>query len=550
MDVFWSLIKTSRVKGLGAIVFGLLSGACSAGLIRLINTAIAQGSPRSLMLPFILLVVAALTVNILTQVLLIDLSQDAVYKLRLQLSRRILAAPLQQLEQLGASKLLAVLTEDIQAISSTAFLIPDLCINIAIIVGCLVYLGSLSGWTLVAVAAFLLVAIVLVQLLINAAYQYLALVRKEIDKLYEQFRGVTEGTKELKLNATRREIFFDHDLQVSAVASRNYAKTAFKLGAIASSSGQLLFFVLMGLLLFGAAQIIPTVESSLPAYVLTITYLIGPIEKMISDSPNIAKASIAIKKVQRMGLTMSESAEIGAALPQTISQDWRCITLNNVVYSYSSEIFQSNSVQERQNRESFTVGPINLSIQPGEILFIVGGNGSGKSTLAKLITGLYFPDEGDLFVDGQHIVDSNRDAYRQLFSAVFSDFHLFKRIVTSQALTIESDAQHYLDKLQLQDKVSIENDHFSTTALSQGQRKRLSLLSAYLEDRPIYIFDEWAADQDPTFRKIFYTQILSELKQRGKTVIVISHDDHYFHVADRLIKLDYGLIESDSLFPN
>lgn len=176
----------------------------------------------------------------------------------------------------------------------------------------------------------------------------------------------------------------------------------------------------------------------------------------------------------------------------------------------------------------------------------MGGNGSGKSTLAKLITGLYIPQSGELCLEGEAIVDSNREAYRQLFSAVFSDFYLFERLVSAEALTLDAQAQAYLEKLQLEKKVSVKDGQLSTTALSQGQRKRLALLAAYLEDRSIYLFDEWAADQDPIFREIFYTQLLSELKQRGKTVLVISHDDHYFHLADRILKLDYGCIESDT----
>jgi putative pyoverdin transport system ATP-binding/permease protein len=96
--------------------------------------------------------------------------------------------------------------------------------------------------------------------------------------------------------------------------------------------------------------------------------------------------------------------------------------------------------------------------------------------------------------------------------------------------------------LQLSHKVQVKDGSLSTTELSQGQRKRLALLTAYLDDRPIYLFDEWVADQDPFFREVFYQQILPELKKRDKAVLVISHDDRYFHLCDRLIKLDYGQI--------
>jgi putative ATP-binding cassette transporter len=201
--------------------------------------------------------------------------------------------------------------------------------------------------------------------------------------------------------------------------------------------------------------------------------------------------------------------------------------------------------QEREDN-NFTLGPINLVIEPGELIFLVGGNGSGKTTIAKLLTGLYSPDSGMLYLDQRPVTDENRNDYRQLFSAVFSDFYVFGQLLGIDAATADARAHEYLTRLQLEHKVSIREGILSTTDLSQGQRKRLALLTAYLEDRPIYLFDEWAADQDPLFKEVFYLRLLPELKARGKTVIVITHDDRYYYVADRIIKLDYGKLVSDS----
>ena len=186
-----------------------------------------------------------------------------------------------------------------------------------------------------------------------------------------------------------------------------------------------------------------------------------------------------------------------------------------------------------------------MTFYPRELIFIVGGNGSGKSTFAKLITGLYIPETGEIRLDGKSITDQNLEWYRQHFSAVFSDFYLFERLLGLSRYNLNTQAQKYLQQLHLDHKVQVNDGVLSTTALSQGQRKRLTLLTAYLEDRPFYLFDEWASDQDPFFRDIFYKQLLPDLKQRGKTVLVISHDDRYFHLADRVIKLDYGKIEYD-----
>jgi putative ATP-binding cassette transporter len=214
---------------------------------------------------------------------------------------------------------------------------------------------------------------------------------------------------------------------------------------------------------------------------------------------------------------------------------WESIELEGVTHTYH---------REREN-SSFTLGPIDVTLWPGEIVFLIGGNGSGKTTLAKLLTGLYAPESGEIRLNGQVVKPENVEQYRQNFSAVFSDFYLFERFLGLHHVDIDEHVRRYLTQLQLDHKVEVKDGMLSTTDLSQGQRKRLALLTAYLEDRPIYLFDEWAADQDPLFKDIFYLQLVPELKARGKTVIIISHDDRYYHVGDRVIKLEDGTLFSD-----
>ena len=214
---------------------------------------------------------------------------------------------------------------------------------------------------------------------------------------------------------------------------------------------------------------------------------------------------------------------------------WRRLDLVNVTHAYR---------QEGGNAE-FQLGPLNLTFYPGDLVFLIGGNGSGKTTLVKLLMGLYEPEAGEIRLDDTPVAMANRDDYRQQFSAVFYDFYLFERLFGVAAKDIDGESQKYLDLLQLSHKLTVKNGQLSTIDLSQGQRKRVALLNAYLEDRPIYIFDEWAADQDPQFKRIFYYELVPELKSRGKTVIVISHDDRYYGLADRLIKLESGKIEYD-----
>jgi putative ATP-binding cassette transporter len=248
----------------------------------------------------------------------------------------------------------------------------------------------------------------------------------------------------------------------------------------------------------------------------------------------IARAGIALKKIEALGISLADWAET-TTTPESIHHQWKELQLKGVTHAYQIE----------QEESSFGVGPIDLTVHPGELVFIVGGNGSGKSTLAKLLLGLYIPQSGHIYLDGQPIDDHNREWYRQHFAVVFADFFLFDRLLGLDRADLDTEAQDYLRRLKLDHKVSVKNGNLSTTALSQGQRKRLTLLTAYLEQRPIFLFDEWAADQDPIFKEVFYTELLPQLRAQGKTILCISHDDHYFHLADRIIKLDYGQIEYD-----
>jgi putative ATP-binding cassette transporter len=263
--------------------------------------------------------------------------------------------------------------------------------------------------------------------------------------------------------------------------------------------------------------------------------MVGPLEVILNMVPNMNRALVSLQKVKHLGLELSAIPEREVVKPAFRTANWKSLELDGITHAYNRE----------NTDNTFTLGPINVKFQPQEVVFIVGGNGSGKTTLAKLLIGLYSPETGEIRLDGRSITDENREQYRQSFSVVFTDFFLFDSLLGLDHINIDGDAQYYLEKLQLDQTVRVRDGVLSTINVSQGQRKRLALLTAYLEDRAIYLFDEWAADQDPVFKEIFYHQLLPELKARGKTVIVISHDDRYYHVADRIIKLDYGRIEYD-----
>ncbi|NDJ24836.1 cyclic peptide export ABC transporter [Nostoc sp. B(2019)] len=540
MNLIYFLLRSSWGMVAIAIVTGFLSGGSSAGLIALISSATTRSTTSpltSIAWGFVGLVIVALITSIISQVMLIRLSQNAILQLRMRLGRQILASELSHLEQLGNPRLLATLTEDVQAVANAVYIIPFLCIDLAMVLGCLLYITWLSWLVFLIVVSLIVVGIGSCQWLLNRGGKLLALAREDQDVLFKHFRTITEGVKELKLNYQRRQVFLTKHLQSTATKFRRHNVDGLTLFATTTSWGKLLFFFAMGFLLFALPYLLTISPQTLSGYILTFTYLMLPMDNIVTNLPQLGKANVALQKIESLGLSLASRAEV-STVPPAFKSDWHSLQLKGITHTYRTDQEDSN----------FILGPIDLTLYPQELVFIVGGNGSGKSSLAKLIAGLYIPESGEIWFGRELINQDNREWYRQHFSVVFSDFYLFEELLGLENKNLDTQAKKYLKQLQLEHKVKVENGQFSTTALSQGQRKRLALLTAYLEDRPIYLFDEWAADQDPVFKEIFYTQLLPELRERGKTVLAISHDDRYFHLADRIVKLEYGKVEFDKQY--
>jgi putative pyoverdin transport system ATP-binding/permease protein len=533
------LLARSKAHVALSIIIGVLSGACSAALMGLINSSLISATlpPQTLAWRFAGFVVAVLATSYFSRLLLINLSERATFEMRLMLCREVTEAPLRRLEEVGGHRILAALTSDINVVAAALLNIPAVFINLAILVGCMVYLGWLSRGILAVLLVFLAVSVTTVQLIQRRGMYYMKLAREEWDTLVKHFRALTDGIKELKLHRRRREDFLSDFVEATARTGRAYEHNSRKVYAIANSWSQVLYFIFIGVVLFVLPHYVPIGLREMSGYILTVLYLRAPILTLLDIVPSFKSASVSLQKIEELGVSLKRfgaerergAADAGGPAPVRLR-------LEGVKHSF---------YRERDER-NFVLGPLDLTLPPGELVFVVGGNGSGKTTLAKLLCGLYVPEAGEVWMGDERVTDDNRDRYRELFSAVFSDFHLFEQLLGLGDVNLDGRARGYLSTLHLDHKVTVRDGVLSTTELSRGQRKRLALLTAYLEDRPIYIFDEWAADQDPEFKEIFYLRLLPELKARGKTTVVISHDDKYYHVADRVLKIDYGRLAFDT----
>lgn len=517
-----------------ALAASVLNGASSTYVLYLINGLIVgEADMRFSVSLYAFLVLVVFASGVAAQILLVRITATTVQGLRLTLARRIVALPLAKLESLGTNRLYATLTQDTGAIANTLGALPMFSFHVAILLGGLTYLGWLSMTWLLAVLGVIGVAVAIYQWLSTRARRLMTAYRQEQDRLFKQFEALTLGAKELRLNATRRESFFAQGLVPSTEALRRHYQSAHAAWAIGVNWANLLAFLMVGTLAVAYHYAEWMTSALLTSYALTLLFLRAHFGGALNLIPVFAQGNVALSKIEQLGLAEPDQQD---DTPQPLDNGWSTLSLHDVRYRYP----------DREGDDGFEVGPISVTIKRGELVFVTGGNGSGKSTFAKLLTLLYKPDDGDIRVEDRRIDDGYRDWYQSQFYALFSDYFLFDSVVGEIDDSTVQRASEYLERLALGDKVRLEGSQFSTTALSSGQRRRLALLSAYLEDRPIYIFDEWAADQDRQFKSVFYEELLPQLKRAGKTVFVISHDDRYFELADRVLRFEDGALVSSS----
>jgi putative pyoverdin transport system ATP-binding/permease protein len=545
------LFTISRRRIVAIILAGLVSGVANTYLLTQISSVLAPEGQHGASVPrFVATGVIALAASVLSQVLLIRLTQDAIYQLRAQLSTGVVSAPLEHLERLGMHRLLATLTEDVRALSQAVAAIPNFCVDLVTIIGCFVILALVSGPIFAVTVTGTAISIIGVEAVMRRVRRTYREAREDEDALLRSFQSALVGIKELKLNRGRRQDFMDRHLLGAAGDLRDQNVDAGSRFSLAHGYGRLLQLSTMAVILFVLAAVLELPRPVMVSYVLVTMFLSMPMQSFMQRIPDLLRGDVALAKIRTMNLSLRGDDHDHVPYTDRAPATEGHLELANVGYTYQGGPMRPGAPvgPPPGGASGFALGPLDLAFEPGQISFIVGGNGSGKSTLAKLITGLYVPDSGSVALNGEKIDHANIEWFRQNCSAVFTDFHLFEDYLGFQGRDVDDQVRHYLEELQLAHKVSVHDGRLSTIALSQGQRKRLALLTALLEDRPIYVFDEWAADQEPWFREVFYTRILTGLARRGKTVIVITHDDRYFHCADQIVKLDFGQI-ADSTQP-
>ena len=535
-----------RLPFLKVIFLNLVNAAVSVGIIAFINhTFISQPVFNTLswasLGQFSALVLLLLVTTFVSQYALTRLGHQFVYELRTKLVKQIIDTKVPQIDHLGSARLLASLSSDIQSITVAFVRMPELVQGVILSTGVALYLGWLSLPLLLIIMVWIVMTIWISTILVKHVYHHLTAIREINDELYADYQSIIEGRKELALNHHRAEKLYKHDFlsHAQSYQERIIKADTYHLSAVNWSN--IMMFAAIGVV-FAVSNYLDIPMGVATTFSLTILFMQSPLLHAVGAYPTMQTAQVALDKIQSLELADYHSA----FATDTAATDWHSISLTDIHYRYdNSDADTSALVTEKTAHSNDILQDVNLTLRRGDVVFLIGANGSGKSTLAKIITGIFTPTTGSVHIDNQLIDSKNNTDYRQLFSAIFSDQHLFKQLIGSHGSDPDMTlVTTWLHKLNLQDKVSVTDHRLSTDKLSQGQRKRLAMLISVAEHKDILLLDEWAADQDPAFRRVFYQSLIPELKALGKTLFIISHDDSYFEHADRLLLMKEGkLIE-------
>jgi putative ATP-binding cassette transporter len=512
-----------------------LSGVANGLLLAVINAAAGTTTHVFLNIRYLVIFLLAFALFYYTKKQAMTQStiivEQVLQAVRVRIADKIRSTALLDLEGIGREMIYKRLTNETSTISQAAPVIINACQSVIMLVFAGLYILYLSQAALL----ITIIAIALGMVMYMAHHKQVSMQIQEADDKERKFLSLLshlmDGFKELKLNRSKSDDLFCHFNEIADQSKHLKIKTG-TMFVTDYMFSQVVFYLLLACLIFLLPRFGEITSATIIKLTSSILFIIGPLENVVSSIPFFAKANVAAINIQQLENILDDSRDIPeSVIPVEIPSDFNRIKFEDVMFSYT----------DKEGRQLFSIGPINDEIRRGEILFVVGGNGSGKSTFMKLLTGLYAPCSGTIRLDGIKLDADSIASYREQFSIVFTDFHLFERLYGIQNFNLER-INDLIREMELDNKTAFSGDCFTNINLSTGQRKRLALIVALMEDKQFCVFDEVAADQDPIFRKYFYEIFLAKLKSEGKTVIAVSHDDRYFHVADRVIRMDYGKV--------
>jgi putative ATP-binding cassette transporter len=518
------------------IIMSIVSGLANSLLIAVINHAAESSFGNGVQARLFFIYLVAFCLFLYTQKFVLSQSmlaiEEALRCVRVRIADKLCHTEFSFIEQSNRNDFYIRLTQDSSLISQSIMLLSRAGQAAILIVACLLYILWISPLSFLITVGITGITSFIYFSHREKTRQQLQKARQKENTFFDTLNHLLDGFKELKLNRAKRDDLLA-DIRKTSLETEQIKVEVGNLEVTDWIMARLCFYTLLPLLVF----IIPAIhgEQSDQIYKITaaILFIMGPMSLLIGAIPALNRVNIALDNFQTLEQDVDKATHCSNDTNLPAWQDFAQLELKDICFTY----------YDKQQQPLFSCGSNSLTLKKGELLFIVGGNGSGKSTFLKLLTGLYYPSSGVIYRDNELVNDTNYASFRELFSTIFTDFHLFNRLYGLKNVD-EKKIDFWLKKMELHEKTSYSSDgYFTKTNLSTGQKKRLAFIAVILEDKPIFIFDELAADQDPNFRRYFYETVLPELTKQGKTVIAVTHDDSYFHCADRVLKMDNGLLK-------
>ena len=522
-----SLMRLAVMSGLG--------GTSNAAILATINSGAQSAGKGEVGLFAAAVFVVSLLLFIKTQHYILIAAtveiEAIIHRLRVRLMDHVRHSELVPLDAIGRAEIVAVITKETATLTQATNMLAFAGQGVVLVCFVAIYIAYLS------LLAFLLTVVIIgvASFIFHAkSHQVADDNRKaaEWDKrLFERLMDILDGFKEIRLNRARSDELFGDSVEVS----RNAANL--KIRSQSESYKQLVFsqsstYLLLAAVVFVVPTFTDTKGGTIMQVATALMFVVGVCMGIVQTLPILQAADLAADNVERLEGRLRAITSTAEAEPPPARARFDKIEMRNVQFSYI----------DKWSEAVFKVGPIDFTLQRGDLVFITGGNGSGKSTFLKILSGLYAPDSGEITLDGIRINDGNRDSYRSLLAAIFVDYHLFRRLYGIHDLSTD-ELDRLLTQFRLIDKTRLVDGEFRTIDLSAGQKKRLALIVSLLEKRPLLLLDEWTADQDPEFRRKFYDELLPELQRAGATIVVITHDDRYLdelHLPARRLRMDEG----------
>ena len=457
--------------------------------------------------------------------------EGIINRVRIRVAEKVRGAELPHFEQIGAAPIYTALAEETRTLSESANMIVGSLSSAILVALAMLYIAVLSLPSFFLLGTLISLGVLFYLNNVRAARPALRRAAEEEHRFFDELGHLLYGFKELKIDTEKSNALFEQELKVVARKAEDLRLAAARQFSRVTVFGESFFYGLMGVLIFVMPALAAQQDSqTLIRVVAVLMFITNSVSEMVGSVPAVEKANIAIERIEQLEASLGPVPPPPDDMAAPAFERLACV---GMTFHYP----------EVSGRRAFQLGPIDLQVRKGEVIFIIGGNGSGKSTFLKLLCGLYPPSAGHLSLNGEPVTRGTLQQYRSKFAIILQDFHLFSRLFHVSRFD-RARINQLLAAFDLAAVTGVREDgRLENIQLSKGQQKRLALLVTDLEDRDVLIFDEWAADQDPEFRRYFYQELITSLAARGKTVIAATHDDHYFHLADRVLKMSEGKLE-------